>query len=312
VALPQRLWYGPAEARGRQNNPSHERILLVAPTRGPKTDIGKMRSPLNAIAVLGLAIALAAPAQPASAAHYTVSRLDATFELVPDANGELRDVAVRLELDYKMEGAAKSGGYKHVGRQPIRGLRVTDGSGKPLPFKKAKDDGYRISWSFPTIIEGEQQVVVQFVIVGLRTDLRRECHLVFDWTRDWPDPVTNATFRFVLPSGEDVRVVSAEPVGGELTDYHGRPAFMVWRDELTGAPFALLLETSDPGTVDQLMAWGRFLIEKTLITVLAPILLVVLLLGALVLVRMLSRKQASDPVRIIEEADGYWNPGDDQ
>ena len=247
----------------------------------------------------------------AAGGGYVIQSLDATFELVPDANGEMRDVAVRLAVTYEMDGSPKSGGHKYVGRLPIRNLRVTDGEGRRLPFKQRKEDRYRISWSFPTVMQGQQTVIAQFVVIGVRTELDKDTTLVFDWIRRWPAPVSNATFRFLLPVDGSIRVVSAEPIGGKPVSFSGRPAFEIWRAELLDQPFVVHLETSDPGVAGRALSWVRVMLEKTLITVSVPVVIVLALLVAVLVLRILSRRPSSGAGSVDistgrPDEDGFW------
>lgn len=97
-------------------------------------------------------------------ADYHVSRYIVTFEVVPNSAGELRDVRVKLEITYDVQGESKSEGFKFVGTTQIKDVSVTDGQGQPLKFQVEHMKEERIEWSFPAVTNGQQTVIARFTI----------------------------------------------------------------------------------------------------------------------------------------------------
>ena len=100
----------------------------------------------------------------AAQADYIISRYEASFEPITNQNGEMRDVATTLLIEYDIASGSKSDGFKFVGNNQIENISVTDGAGQPLSFTQEKMDETRINWQFPEVTQGKQTVIVKFTI----------------------------------------------------------------------------------------------------------------------------------------------------
>lgn len=197
----------------------------------------KMKIPASLILAL---VALALVATPAVAApSYTISHYEATFELVPDGAGKLRDVAVTLYITYDITSGPKSSGFKFIGTLPVKDISVTDGSGKPLKHRLEKLEENRITWYFPAVNRGKQTVIARFVLVGALRGTLKLNSLRFEWVKNWKVPVHDATYRFILPEDYAYDSLTVSPPGKRIVQYRGRRAIEVHMERLSSTPFTL-------------------------------------------------------------------------
>lgn len=171
---------------------------------------------------------------------YTLSHYEATFELTPNSAGhaELRDVAVTLVITYNITSGPKSSGYKFVGTLPIKDVSVTDGAGKPLKFTTDKLTEYRINWEFAPIHQGQQTVIVRFTILDALEGSLDKNSLRLEWVKNWKVPVSDVTYRFILPNGYAFNQIGMVPTG-KMADYQDRKAIEAHLDKLTDQTLAI-------------------------------------------------------------------------
>jgi len=175
----------------------------------------------------------------AAEADYYISHYEATFKLVPDTAGELRDVEVTLFITYSITNGPKSDGFKFIGELPVKDISVTDAEGEPLKHEFREMDENRIKWHFTPLDHGQQTVIVHFTLVNALEGSLKENNLRFDWVKNWKVPMHDATYRFILPEDYGIENIEAGPAEGVLVDYQGVRAIEVRQDLLSNRPFTV-------------------------------------------------------------------------
>jgi len=171
-------------------------------------------------------------------ATYAISRYEASFELVPDADGVLRDVAVSLYITYDVTAGEKSEGFKFIGTRPVRDISVTDGNNAPLKYKLEQLEENRLTWYFPTRYARQQQTVIaHFTLQNAITGNLKKNSLQVEWVKNWKVPVYDVTYYFFLPADYHYEKLTARPEGGTVIDYKGRRVLQVHQAQLTTEPF---------------------------------------------------------------------------
>ena len=169
---------------------------------------------------------------------YTLSHYEATFELAPNSAGKLHDVAVTLVITYNITSGPKSTGFKFVGTLPIKDVSVTDGAGKPLKFTTDKLTEYRINWEFAPINWGQQTVIARFTIMDALEGSLEKNSLHLEWVKNWKVPVSDVTYRFILPNGYTFNQIGMTP-SGKMTAYRDRKAIEAHLDKLADQTLAI-------------------------------------------------------------------------
>ena len=140
----------------------------------------------------------------------TVSPYIVTCELERNARGQY-DVRVTLQITYHVFDAPKTEGFKFVGDVPVSDISVTDGQGNPLKWKKDIMRETRIRWWFEPVSNGDMTVIVKFKIDdSLSGDLNAN-YFHAPWIKNFRVKVTDATYRFVFPTGFHPAKVTIAP-----------------------------------------------------------------------------------------------------
>lgn len=170
---------------------------------------------------------------------YTVDHYEATFTVIPNAAGDYRNLDVTLFIRYQVSQGEKSDGFKFVGTLPIQDVAVTDGKAHPLSFQVAQYDETKITWQFPTVRRGSQEVIVHFTILGAVQQSGTESSVNLIWVKNWRVPVREAIYRLVLPTTQAPAQWSATPTGAELITWQEHPTIEVRQSPLADLPFTV-------------------------------------------------------------------------
>ena len=137
----------------------------------------------------------------AAQAEYIISRYEASFEPIPNQNGELRDVSTLLLIEYDISSSPKSDGIKFVRDHAITDVSVTNIHGEALTFQHQTMNEPQINWELPTSLEGKQSILVKFTIKDGIQGTSTENYFVADWTQNWNVPLGNTKYWFIFPDG---------------------------------------------------------------------------------------------------------------
>jgi hypothetical protein len=174
---------------------------------------------------------------PCAYAYYDIQSYVATFE----ARENSPDIYVTLAITYNVRDEAKFSGYKSIGNCIVKDV-IAKENDKPLKTAVNYFMGTKISWNFPSIIEGEKRVVVCFAIQdGLKGDLRKN-KFSAEWVGVFNIPVHNAEYRFLFPAGFQPDFLVVTPSNFSQMDN----AIVVIQDKLKDKVFSVAFK---PGMV---------------------------------------------------------------
>ncbi|MBF0337322.1 MAG: TIGR04222 domain-containing membrane protein [Nitrospirae bacterium] len=127
-----------------------------------------------------------------------VSDYEAQFRVVPNESGRLEDVAVTLKITYAATNQTLGKGFKFVGTDKVRQVRVSDEHGD-IHFSVDKLRETKISFNFTPIIRGRKLITIDFLLERALKNGLLSSKFNAPWLGNWNIPVDMARYSFVLP-----------------------------------------------------------------------------------------------------------------
>ena len=147
-----------------------------------------------------------------SAASASLSSYEATFEVIPNKDKQLRDVQVELKLTYSKRNELPERDMKSIAAQAIDAVEVIDGKGKPLSFKVNRGEKTStIIWNLTSVTKKNREVIVRFRLPQAITLKGKRNIFGAYWVGGLEVPVEKALYRFIFPVGYSYQECSVYP-----------------------------------------------------------------------------------------------------
>lgn len=138
---------------------------------------------------------------------YVVEQYGLTAIVSPGSS----NVAVELDITYRVGATPKADGFKYVGHGTVRNLRCVDGAGNTLRSALFQEREQKITWYFAPVTNARQRVVVQFTLdgaVGMGEDGEV---LSLPWAGVFRVPVEKARYEVVFNGSTAPRIIGYAP-----------------------------------------------------------------------------------------------------
>ena len=174
-----------------------------------------------------------------SKAACTIDSYDVMLEL--RADGEVR---ATLAITYEAYDDPKSDGFKFVGADPVKDVRVTDSKGRTLKHRVEGHNESLIQWWFHEPLRNAQETVrIEFTIVGAVSGTATRCSLDASWVGRFRVPVRKSSYRVILPAGYSSTGFHGTPAMSRIA-HAGAEAYDATRSASGAAPVTVWCEPS--------------------------------------------------------------------